>query len=88
MWLKNGGFFSALVAVLASGVVLVGTWFTLIHEGDLEAYLQRFSRSVVGVVTLVIVLLAGWLLAIAFDRVEESLVLYRQRSSEDGEAGE
>lgn len=83
MWLKNGGLLAAVIALLAAGAVALGTWFTLTHGSDWQALLDKLSTAAVGVVVLVVVLLAGWLLAIAFDRAEESFVLYKQRSSDD-----
>jgi hypothetical protein len=88
MWIKNGGLFSAVLAVLAAGVVSLGSWFSLAHDADVKAFFDSLSQSEVGAVTLAIVLLAGWLLAVAFDRAEESFVLYKQRSSDSSGAGD
>jgi hypothetical protein len=88
MWLTNGGLLAAVLAVVAAAFVAAGAWFSLVHRSTLDSFLGDFSDGVVGAVTLVIVSLAGWLLATAFDRGEESYVLFRERSSDDTEAGD
>jgi cellobiose-specific phosphotransferase system component IIC len=87
MWLRNGGLLSAVMAVLAAGAVVTATWFALAHESDWRALFDRLNDSTVGIITLVTALLAGWLLAVAFDRGEESIVLLCERSA-DEEAAE
>lgn len=87
MWMKNGGLLAAVLAALAAGTVVLGTWFALTHDADWRAFFDQLDDGIVGAITLGTALLAGWLLAVAFDRGEESVVLFRQRSSED-EAGE
>jgi hypothetical protein len=87
MWMKNGGLLSAVLAVLAAGTVAAGTWFTLTHDADWRAFFDQLDDGLVGVITLAAALLAGWLLAVAFDRGEEAVVLFQERSS-DHEAGE
>ncbi len=83
MWFRNGGLFAAVVALLAASVVAFGTWFTLSHTTDWRATLETFSDDQVGLITLAAVLLAGWLLATVFDRAEEAVVLFQERSSDE-----
>ena len=88
MWLKNGGLLAAVLAVLTAGAVVAGTWFTLTHSADIETFFSQLTEVRVGAVTLLVILLAGWLLAIALDRAEAVFTLYRQRSSDHRGGGD
>jgi hypothetical protein len=85
MWLRHGGFLAAAMAVLSAAAVAFGAWFTLAHSSDWQALLDSLSSSGMGLVTVVVVLLSGWLMAVAFQRAEEAVALLREGSSTDVE---
>ncbi len=73
------------MAVLSVAVVAFGAWFTLAHSGDWQALLDSRSSYGMGLITLTVVLLSGWLMAVAFQRAEEAVALLREGSSADVE---
>ncbi|MFP4248892.1 MAG: hypothetical protein ACLFU7_04500 [Armatimonadota bacterium] len=85
MWLRHGGLLAATMAVLSVAAVAFGAWFTLAHSGDWQALLDSLSSSGMGLATLAVVLLSGWLMAIAFQQAEEAVALFRKDSSADAE---
>lgn len=87
MWLRNGGLVAALVAVAAAGAVTAGTWFILTHDTTWAMYMDALGRTWAGVVTAAIAIIAGALLAVAFDRAEEAVARARQGSSGTQDGG-
>jgi len=83
MWIRNGGLIAAVLALLAAGVVAFGAWYTLTHGTVCETLLHACNTTTSGAITLVIMLLAGGLMAYAFGQTEETIVLFRERSSKD-----
>lgn len=88
MWVRNGGLLAAVAALLSVAVVAAATWFVLTHEILWKPYMDALGRVGVGVATVAIMVLAGVLLAVAFDRAEESVVLARHASRKRGDGGE
>lgn len=84
---RSDGLLAAALTVISTGLVVLGTAFTLSRRDEWYEMLGHLSPTVLGLLTLAIVLAAGLLLAYAFDRGEEAYLLLRDRS-EDVEAGD
>jgi hypothetical protein len=87
MRVTKGGLLAAILAALSAGAVIAAAYFAISHNVELAATLRQMDRAAAGVVTLLIMLTAGGLLAIAFDRGEKAARLLRRPSSEQPGSG-
>jgi len=87
MWVRNGGLLAALTAFLSAGAVVAGTWFILTHNALWTSFMNSLGRTGAGLATVAVSVLAGILLAAAFDRVEEAAAIARRSTSNSRDAG-
>lgn len=72
------GVVATVEALATAGTVAAMAWYAVARNGELAERLQRFDRGGVGLVVMCTVLLAGALLAFAFGKAEEAVVVLRQ----------
>ncbi len=85
---RSDGLLAAALTLISTGIVVFGTAFTLSRRDEWYEMLGHLSPTLIGLLTLAIVLAAGLLLAYAFDRGEEAYLLLRQRPEDGSEGGE
>ncbi len=82
MWLRKGELVAGLEALSAAATVALMAWYAVARAPELAARLGRLDDITVGLVTVIVVLTAGGLLAFAFARAEDAMELARRRASE------
>ncbi|MGD9496646.1 MAG: hypothetical protein AB7Y46_10110 [Armatimonadota bacterium] len=76
----------AVEAACAMGAVVAMAWYTVARVEEFRERIEQVDPGWAGLVTVALLLTAGGLLAFAFDRTEDAVEHWRERSRRVREA--
>jgi len=84
--MRRGWVVEALEAASAAGAVCLMAWYTIARASEFHERVAQVDAGWVGLITIVIVLVAGSLLAFAFNRAEDAVREWRRGTHPTPEA--